>query len=472
MNKFRIRVGNLEVIAFVSGFVLMVFELAGARILAPSIGSSTYVWTSVIGVIIMALSIGYWLGGKLADKRGHAVDLAWLSLLTGLTMAITVLMYEDVTIWVIEASNDPRIQGVLASLFLFAPTSVLLGMKSPYLAKLKVRSLTTTGQSVASLSALNSIGGIVGTFTAGFILFGLIGSRETFLIIIMATIAISWLVVPRWRWKLRAFMSVGILLTVLLPIQQAAALQIDTPSARYTIEDRGDTRYLATGPRAAQSGISLPHPDKLVFWYTQQLAQLVEQAPHKDRILILGGGAFTLPQHLAQKYPDSTIDTVEIDPELAVIARKYFHYSDPSNVNLIFEDARIYVNQTDKQYDIVLVDVYGDSQVPFTLLSAEYGERIARITAPGGVVGVNAIAGHEGDCKVLLDAIDAPYRSHFAYAGYVTQNPQKDRSNMVIAYSREPREWQGLNHFVAGPSPGYTDNFAPAERLQHDCRQR
>lgn len=262
------------------------------------------------------------------------------------------------------------------------------------------------------------------------------------------------------------------MVTVLLPVQRTTALQIDTPSARYIIEDSDNLRYLATGPRAAQSGISLSKPDTLAFWYAQQLARVVEQAPQKDSILMLGGGAFTLPQYIAQKYPDAAIDVVEIDPELAGIARTYFAYKDPANVNLIFDDARIYVNQTNKQYDIVLVDVYGDSHVPFTLLTREYGEQIARITAPDGVVGVNAIAGHEGACKTMLNAIDAPYRAHFEYASYATQNAQKERSNMVLVYSREAQQWRNLEAFTAGELPNYTDNFAPAERLQHDCRRR
>lgn len=471
MNKFRVRISKLELIAFVAGFVLMVFELAGARVLAPGIGSSTYVWTSVIGVIIAALSLGYFIGGKVADSRGYMIDVARLCLFAGLMATWMMLQYEGVISWVAESFDDPRTQGVVASLILFAPTSFVLGMLSPYLAKLNVRSLKSTGRSVASLSALNSVGGIVGTFVAGFILFGYIGSHETLVLIVLLLVGISWLAAPGVQVRERGIVSAMIVVTVFLSSTPSAAIAIDTPSARYEVQEQRGMRLLATGPYAAQSGITIAQPRTLTFWYTQQLADVVAHANSTERMLVLGGGAFTLPQYLAHQYPRSTVDVVEIDPELAKIAREHFAYSDPQNVNLIFTDARTYINQTDKQYDIVIVDVYGDSHVPFTLLTKEYGQQINRITKPDGVVGVNLIAGMKGECGTLLNALDAPYQANFGYAQYRIQKPDEYRSNIVVAYTREAFDWPAslpLNLPLAAP---YTDNYAPAERLQHDCRR-
>lgn len=463
---------RLELIAFVAGFALMVFELAGARILAPGIGSSTYVWTSVIGIIIAALSLGYWIGGKVADRRGYMIDVARLCLLAALTVIWMMLQYHSVIAWVAEVFDDPRMQGVIASLFLFAPTSFLLGMLSPYLAKLNVRSLTTTGQSVASLSALNSVGGIVGTFVAGFILFGYMGSHETLALVAVLMIAVSWLAAPTVQTRSRGILTALLIVTVLLSsVSSARALSIDTPSARYEIQDVSGMRLLATGPYAAQSGIYTAQPDRLAFWYTQQIADVVAHAGSRGSILILGGGAFTLPQYLAHKYPSSAIDVVEIDPELATIARKHFGYDDPKNVTMFFTDARTYVNQTDKQYDIVIVDVYGDAHVPFTLLTREFGDRIQAITKPDGVVAANMIAGLGGQCAVLLSALDAPYARHFRHASYRIQNPDTSRSNMVVAYTHQPFAWPASLPLDTAEAPMYTDDYAPAERLQHDCRR-
>jgi MFS family permease len=473
VSKLRVRLNRRELTALVAGFVLMVFELAGARVLAPYIGSSTYVWTSVIGVIIAALSLGYWAGGKIADSRGYAVDIGRLALLAAILITLTTLQYQGILQWVAQTFEDPRLQGVAASFILFAPTSFVLGSISPYLAKLNVRSLKATGRSVASLSALNSIGGILGTFIAGFILFGFIGSKETLALMAVAMVGASWLLVPGADFKLRIFVSAAIIATVLIPVPAGKALSIDTPSANYSVYDVNSVRYLATGPYAAQSGVNLNEPDKLAFWYTQQFADVVAHVAKKQRILILGGGAFTLPEYFALKYPDTTIDVVEIDPVLADIARQHFGYTDPSNVNLIYQDARTYVNQTLERYDVVIADVYGDSYIPYTFLTREYGDAVSRLVTPGGVLTANFIAGATNSaCQELFRALDAPYRAHFAYNAYSINTPKAKFSNIIVAYSNQPVGWPGAKAVDIPQGSAYSDNFVPAERLEQGCRLR
>lgn len=463
----------LPIIAFVSGFSLMVFELAAARVLAPSIGSSTYVWTSVIGVIIAALSLGYWVGGKLADRRAQVTDIAWLCLIIAGAVTVVLLAYLSLLNSVVEAVEDARMQGVVASLILFAPTSFLIGMLSPYLVKLKITSLQTSGQSFASLSALESIGGITGTFVTGFILFGFIGARETFAVVVFLLLAASWLIAFRVHWQSRLVVSLAVAGICVIALQPANPGQIDTPSAHYSIlegsMDGQRVRGIATGPNGTQSGIYINDPQRLLFWYTQQMAEVVASASQHDRILVLGGGAFTLPQYLAQTYPESTIDVVEIDPELATIAREQFYYTDPTNVNLIFEDARTYINQADTKYDVILVDVYSDVGVPFSLITKEYGRQIHRLLADDGVVAANMIAGPAGACGTLLAALDAPYRAVLPQAMYVMQRPDLARSNMIAAYSAQPFTWQGAAPLELGLIVPYTDNYAPIERLQQNC---
>ena len=463
----------LPIIAFVSGFALMTFELAAARVLAPSIGSSTYVWTSVIGVIIAALSLGYWAGGRMADARNRATDIAWLCLAIAATITLTLLNYQHLIDTTVQSIQDARLQGVYASLMLFAPTSFLIGSLSPYLVKLKVTSLATSGQSFASLSALESIGGITGTFITGFILFGYIGAREAFAVVVALLLVSSWLIMPTHRWMGRLITSVIIGLICLGSLQADNKGHIDTPSAHYSIFNAwlngAPVRGIATGPNGTQSGIYINQPNKLVFWYTQRMVEVVAQAPQHDRILVLGGGAFTLPQYLAKTYPDSTVDVVEIDPKLADISRQYFSYSDPKNVNMIFEDARTYINKSQNKYDAILVDVYSDSSVPFSLMTKEYGQQIERLLADDGVVIVNMIAGPRGACHELLTALDAPYRQSMPHAMYKTQRPTDIKSNIIAAYSKQPVRWTGVLPLKLGSTTAYTDNFAPVERIQQNC---
>ncbi|RKW01158.1 MAG: hypothetical protein D8B38_04680, partial [Candidatus Saccharimonas sp.] len=196
------------VIAFVAGFCVMVFELVAARVMSPVVGASTYVWASIIGVIIAAMSLGYWLGGVLADARSRDGDVAWLLLGAALLMLTMLCQYHDILQWVAQLPIDIRLQATVAASLLFAPTSLVLGAVSPYLVERQTETLARTGRSVASLSAVNSIGGIVGTFAAGFFLFGWLGIHDVLVVLISLLVLASWLVVPGQRWQWRVVVSV------------------------------------------------------------------------------------------------------------------------------------------------------------------------------------------------------------------------------------------------------------------------
>lgn len=467
-------------VSFVTGFVLMVFEMVAARLMSPVVGGSSFVWASIIGVIIAAMSLGYFVGGFLADKQGKASNLVWLLHLTALLILLTTYQHA----WLFELSNswgvDVRLQATITAMALFAPTSFMLGVISPYLVKLQVKSLENTGQSVASLSALNSMGGIIGTFVAGFFLFGWIGSRESLVILIALLISASWTISPRDNWKRRLVFSLvflGLALASVVNIDRPQPLSIDTATAHYTIKEwtssRGDTiRGISSGPNGIQSGISVQSPDELVFWYTREMAKIVDIAPQKQNILVLGGGTFTLPRHLAKKYTDSQIDVVEIDKGLLPIARQYFSYNDPPNIKIHFEDARTLLNKTEEKYDIILVDVYNDSEVPFVLTTKEYSQSLEKHLKDSSIVIANMIASKQQGCLGLFSALDSPYSAILRDSRYVFQNPLGNRiSNLVAVYGND------LSDFSASPLVKYsfdnqllfTDNFAPTERLNKQC---
>lgn len=471
------RLGRLEAVAFMTGFSLMAYELAAARLLAPWIGSSMYVWTSVIGVIVAALSIGYWMGGKLADARHHASDVAWMTLAAALGVVLSRLMGNTIMDFIVTNFVDPRAQGLWAAILLFAPASFVLGAISPYLAKLNIRSLQTAGRSVASLGALNSVGGIVGTFVTGFYLFGYVGATETLVLVALLLIAASWLLVPREQlgWRLAATLGL-MLLAIAPPFNGLGGTDIDTPSAHYRVieglYEQRQVRGLVTGPSGVQSAVFMDGSNDLVFWYTREMARLaLEQQP--ERVLMLGGGAFTLPQYLAHALPDAQIDVVEIDPELEPISEQYFGYSQPDNVRLYFDDARSYLNKTDKQYDLVLVDVYGDVEAPFTMMTEQYGRAIAAAVEPDGMLVANIIAGlHEGPCRELFAVFDAVYRQAFSYAQYSNEdNIELIRGNHIVAYARDALNLESMLPLEPLHGQLYTDNYAPAERLYFACQQ-
>lgn len=475
------RLTRYELVAFISGFSLLAYELAAARILSPSIGSSTYVWTSVIGVIIAALSIGYAVGGVLADKRVKPTDIAGLLLAAAAGVVATLLLSDPILSAIGEGIQDPRLQGMVAATLLFTPTSFILGVISPYLARLRTVSVETTGTSVALLNAANAIGGIIGTFSVGFIFFGYIGSKETLIFTAVLLAAASLFFAPfETIIKRVGIISIWLLIAaVVFPAGMAEGeiADIDTPSARYKVRDINyggqPVRVLVSGPRAAQSGIFLNGSDDLVFFYTKKMAELVKTAPKKDRILVLGGGAFTLPEYLGAKYPASRVDVVEIDPRLRDISKEFFQYQDLPNVRIVPQDARAFLNGNDTQYGVILVDVYSDNAIPFSVSSGEYAARLKENLTPGGLVAVNIIGTDTEGCRPLLRALHGSYARHFAnYQLYPQLDPSlQTRQNIIFAYSdTRLDDPAGAKPDLSGGRP-LTDNFAPVERLKLECQQ-
>lgn len=475
------RFGKYELIAFVIGFAMMGYELTASRILAPAIGSSTYVWTSVIAVIIAALSLGYAAGGILADRRARPTDLVWLLLLSGLAVAFTLILAQATVEQVGQSRLDERVKGIVCSLILFMPTSFLLGMISPYLAKLRTTSLARTGRSVAGLSAFNAVGGIIGTMFVGFVLFGYTGSKETLAFIVVMLLATSWLVSPIYEWRKRAAATAVIMVLGWLPLGTlplGIMADIDTPTARYQVTQGKyyptNMRALIMGPSGSQSAIVLAEPTKLVFEYTKQMDALVAQAPNRGSILVLGGGAFTLPAHLADEYPGTQVDVVEIDPQLKTIAKQYFNYRDRPNVAIIDADARTFLQGNTKQYDIVLVDVYHELSIPYTLTTTEYARYLRKAVKDNGVVMANVVGADNAACAPLLRGLHASYSTAFAdYRLYAQGSADLERrQNLILVYSPQRQNWlpesEGSGYRIAAAAP-FTDNFAPVERLVYQC---
>ncbi|HET9411584.1 MAG TPA: fused MFS/spermidine synthase [Candidatus Saccharimonadales bacterium] len=486
-NRLSKFIGEYEAVAFISGFALMAYELVASRILAPAIGSSIYVWTSVIGIMIAALAIGYAAGGWLADKRVATQDIAWLLIASAVAMAGTLLFYEPILFIIGSFIQDQRLQGIVAAITLFMPASFLLGMISPYLARLRVKSVTTTGRSVAGLSALNSIGGIAGTFCAGFIFFSLIGSRETLILLVVLLLCASWLVAPGHRVQWRAAVTASLAITIVLQFASQAHARtiatIDTPTAHYNVQE---TRYngrpvrvLTTDPYSYQSGIYTDGSKDIVFDYAKRIAELTNAAPRKDKIAILGGGAFTLPEALGKAYPQSQIDVVEIDPQLPEISKKYFNYDQPPNVRAIGQDARVFLREAAaNQYDLIIVDAYGsDTSIPFALTTRQYAAELKRVAKPDATMVINIAAGTAKSCEPFLTSVMGSYAAAFANLQLFPANHEYkgERQNLIAVASNERLDWvQPFGLFMSidlAKAVPLTDNHAPTEPLAQQCRK-
>jgi len=483
----------LELAVFACGAAVMILEMAGARILAPYLGSSLVVWSALIGVILASLTAGAWWGGRLADRRPEPRLLAGIILLAALAVAGTALAKTMLLDFLLNYTTGPRLSAVAANLLLFAPAAALLGAVSPFAVRLTLASAERAGSTTGRLYALSTAGSILGTFLAGFVLLPAMGNTSL-LFLVALTLAGSALCVSRSRVRPAAAAAALILLLWTGMAAYGAHLELlgvydlDTAYSRILVHHSRDPRngrdtlVMSTNPRRVQSAMYLDDPGELVLDYTRFFALAGRFAPRLERVLVLGGGGYSAPRRLLADHPGLAVDVVELDPGVTDLARRFFGLADLPGLTLFHEDGRTFLNRDHPPYDAVLVDVFDSHYVPpFHLTTLEAVRRVRALLAPDGVVMVNCIAALRGPASALLRAQAATWAAVFpaveAYALEAPDNPGLAQNVVLVvrptpdrpaARAETPEEARllagrsGLD--LDGATP-LTDEFAPVERL-------
>jgi len=413
------RVGiALETTVFICGAVVMIYEINGSRILAPFIGTSTYIWTSLIGVILASLSLGYWYGGKLADRSPKVSVLASVIFIAGALVSVTILAKEVVLGSVAAMNTGLEVKAVLSSLFLFAPASVALGFVLPYAAKLRISSLSDSGKTVGRLYALSTIGSIAGTFVAGFLLIPFVGSTRTLYLLAISLFVTSVFLAP-FSFNRVKIAAITLFLTGVAFNETVALLQfrfnsfqaIDTGYAHLSLFETIDSRTgkpilaLTNDPYFTQSAMFLDS-DELVFDYNRFFHLVRYFNPGFKHSLMIGGAAYSFPRDYLNAYPDATIDVVEIDPKMTQIAREHFRLRDDPRLKIFHEDARVFLNRASEgQYDAIMMDAFGTLfSIPYHLTTLEAARHLRRILKDDGVLMMNAGVALSGPASRFLQA--------------------------------------------------------------------
>src|SRR3989339_515574 len=353
----------LEITVFICGAIVMIFELVGSRVLGPYLGTSIFVWTSLIGVILGSLSIGYILGGKIADKKSNLRILSLIIFFAGIYINLTMFTKESIIIFLQNSFIDIRLSSVFASIILFAPTSILLGMVSPYAIKLKLNNLSTSGSTVGNLYAISTIGSIIGTFSSGFYLIPAFGTTKILLILSLSLIILSIILSSKQLIKTKftfiflisiSWLTVG---RVNYLLAQNGFIDVDTKYNHVQIIDYQDaeTGKPARGLRVNNESSSAMFIDdgELVFEYTKYYNLIEHFNPSFKKSLVIGGAAFSYPKYYLKAYPEASMDVVEIDPKLTEFAKTYFYLQENPRLNIYHEDGRTFLNKTSKKYDIL-----------------------------------------------------------------------------------------------------------------------
>lgn len=482
----------LEIVVFVCGAVVMIFELVGSRVLGPYFGTSISVWTSLIGIILGSLSLGYYLGGKLADKKPSFKNLSLIIFLAGISIGLTALLKDFFLIFLQISFTDIRVSSVLASLCLFLPVSVFLGIVSPYAVKLKINKLNTSASTVGNLYVISTAGSIIGTFLSGFYLIPHFGTNKLLIILSMTLIFISLVLFSKQATKIKflvlifliiGWLTVGNLNSILLGKNEF--VDIDTAYNRIWIYNLNsiDTSKLVKimGINNENHSSMFLNSDELVNEYTKYYDLARHFNPDFKKTLMIGGAGYSYPKNFLSKYKEATIDVVEIDPKVTELAKKYFRLKENPRLTIYHEDGRVYLNTTQKKYDVIFGDAFNSRySLPYQLTTKEAVQRKYNILNYNGVVIVNIISAIEGKKGKFLRAEYATYKSLFpkVYLFPVT-NPNSGnavQNIILIALKSEKNQVfedddQRLNEYlqhlwkktVDTDIPILTDDFAPVD---------
>ena len=487
----------LELIVFVCGAAVMVLEMVGARIVAPYFGSSIVVWTALIGTVLASLSLGYWWGGRIADRNPSLVTLGRIVLFSGLCIGLVAVAKSMILdFWGLE-TTPIYVAATAANLVLFAPASILLGMISPYAVRLKMVAVDRAGSTAGRLYALSTLGSIVGTFLAGFFLIAVMGSTSILILLSAMLIVLSLGASPAERNTKLAALILVVLLGLGLNayasyLQDEGFHDLDTHYSRvfiYKSEDRASgrpTRAMATTPRFTQSAMYLDEPTGLALRYTRFFKAAWSFNPSARRCLVLGGGGYSFPKYALATYPDLHIEVVELDAGVTRLARLFFGLEDHPRMRIHHEDGRTFINRCRDTFDVILGDVFNSQySVPFHLTTLETVERLHGMLEEDGVLIMNTITAIEGQEGRFLRAQFATYAHVFPQVHlYPLQHPGDGRAvqNVMIVASKKPlppdasspdsevRMFLGQRWTRPIPSdvPLLTDDFAPVETILAD----
>ncbi|MGH3034416.1 MAG: spermidine synthase [Gaiellaceae bacterium] len=389
---------RLGVVVFAGGAGTLATEIAASRLLAPYFGSSTIVWANIIGLILAYLSLGYWLGGKLADRRPDPRVLGVAILVAALAIVVTPFVSRPILDLALEGLDAVSVGAVVGSFFaalaLFAVPVTLLGAVAPFAIRLALVDVGEAGAVAGRLYALSTVGSIVGTFVSAIVAIPLLGTQRTMLGS-AALLALAAALLLGSRWQLLTLGVVGLLFVPAGTIKATPGLLYETESAYQYIQvvERDDgSRALKLNEGVAIH--SLWHPGTVLtggVWDTFLLVPPLLDRP-VERMLVIGNAGGTVARAYGELYPDVVIDGVEIDPEVSEAGRRFLGLGDNPNLHVIDADGRPYLELTDRSYDVIVVDAYHQPYIPFYLATEEFFEAAREHLNPGGVLALNVAA--------------------------------------------------------------------------------
>src|SRR6266545_3550682 len=398
---------RLGAVVFLAGAATLSTEIAASRLLAPFFGSSTIVWANVIGLTLVYLSVGYWFGGRLADRRPSGALLGRIVLVAALALAVVPFVSRPFLDATVRELDTVSVGAVVGS---------FLGALALFAVPLALPTVERAGTVAGRLYALSTIGSIVGTFASALVAIPIVGTQRTLLgTAVLLAFAAALLLGARWQ---------------LAPVALAALLAVSPGGIKRAsgtlYEGESQYQYVAVresadGSRQLQlnEGVianSVWFPNSVLTggeWDMFLVVPPLRARPLHD-VLVLGTAGGTTARALAALYPGVAIDGVELDGTVTEAARRYLGLGSIPGLHVVTADARAYLRSTDERYDLIAIDAYRQPYIPFQVTTREFFSLVRGHLTPGGAVALN-VSRVPGDRR-LLRSLAATVRSEFGQA--------------------------------------------------------
>ncbi|MBI5103577.1 MAG: fused MFS/spermidine synthase [Solirubrobacterales bacterium] len=427
----------MPVLVFVVGAASLGSEIAAARLLAPWFGDSTIVWANTIATVLVALSLGYWFGGRLADQRPTLEGLGRLVLAAAGLLALVPFVarpFLKVSVDALDSVEAGAFVGSLIGvLFLIAAPVFVMGCVAPYAIRLSVTAVDESGRIAGRLYAISTLGSLAGTFLSALLLIPFLGTRRTFLVFALGLAIVG---VVALRARIATLAPAGIALLLLLPVGTIKAAsdgrvlweaETEYQYAR-VVEDPTGERTLELNEGEAIHSLYRPGRWLTDNYWDEPLVLPFAARPEPPRSMaILGNAAGTVARAYGHFFPRTRVDAVEIDGELTDVGRRLFDLHGP-NLHTHAADARPWLRATDRRFDVIYVDAYRQPYIPFYLATKEFFELARDRLEPGGIVLINV--GHPEDSDDLEQVLSATMGAVFRH---VVRDPSEDTNTQLVA---------------------------------------
>ncbi|MEO8357972.1 MAG: fused MFS/spermidine synthase [Chloroflexota bacterium] len=496
---------------FISGMTTLAAELAAARLIGNVFGTSNLVWTSIIGLILIYLTVGYFIGGKWADANPTPAAmyraLAWGAFTLGLVpyMAAPVLKaaataFEVLQVGILGAS-------FIAVLVLFSVPITLLGTISPFAIRLSVDDMSRAGQISGQIYAISTLGSFIGTFLPTLVTIPAIGTTRTFLLfsLVLLFVALAGLGKFASRSAMLKHLWMPLVIAVIAILASGQSLKnsagqiYETESAYNYIQVAEQNGFTILRLNEGQGVHSIYHPDILQYngpW-DQFLVSPYFYANRKpsdvERVAIVGLAAGTTARQLTAVYGDIQIDGYELDPKIVEVGQKYFGMTMP-NLNIYIGDGRLGLERSPHKYDIIAVDAYRPPYIPPHMTTQEFFQIIASHLTDYGVLTINS-ASVPGDRRLInglattmgtvfpsIYTMDIPGTLNTMIFATRQATQAENFASNFVALSQDPSVHPLLittmGTTFANLKPGYetttvfTDDHAPIEWIVNDMMVR